>query len=457
MRSIVNTALAVSTCETPNIVTAGGQEMKTEAGTSAAQGMESSFKKKLQDCQAMMGPDPQTAASGSITTEDGVQNDSITGVSGIGCIIEGFEMPVIPPGETEPTATVVDAAAAMMPLDGTGSSTEAVNAQANDTPGQIAGTQNTTAGQSPVLTQDEILKTVGAYLDAAAETGTPKPASAAQPQAQTAASPAEQNPAEKPSMAAAEATPESKPVVGVANPQAEARSEGRAEANARPNQAAQNGTAKSDSATADKASQTPVAAEKHDTATQTEAPDKAAQPVSTNAVADARSTAPVTQEAAPTETADTKAAETAHYAKDNVLRIVDKVSTHAADGKYDFDVELKPDFMGKVSIKVTMEGDSIRMQIKTDDMSVKGMLTDQTTSLQNALKDKGITLTSVDVSYENQASLSGEQQQPYERGDGGGRQSSVYYAAQTEPTGYEPAAETYGSYYVGNSSVEFLA
>ena len=457
MRGIVNTTLAISPCETPNIAAAGGQEIKAEAGTSAAQGINDSFKKKLQDCQAMMGPTQQKAVDGSTTTtEDGVQGEPTQGVSGVGCIFEGFEMPVIPPGETQTATTATDAAAAMMPMDGTGNSADVASGQAQGTPGQIAGTQNTTAGPSPVITQDDILKTVGAYLDAAAETGTTKPASAAQqaPGAQTAASPAEQqNPAEKPITAAAEAAPERRPAVGVANPQAEARSEDHAEANANPNQAAIDATTKSDSASTDTASKKTVAAEKP---MQTEVSDKAAQPINANAVTDAR-TAPVTQEAAPADMADAKTAEAAHYAKENVLRIVDKVSTHAAEGKYDFDVELKPDFMGKVSIKVTMEGDSIRMQIKTDDMSVKGMLTDQTTSLQNALKDKGITLTSVDVSYDNQASLSGEQQQPYERGDGGGRQSSVYYATQSEPAGYEPAAETYGGYYVGNSSVEFLA
>ncbi len=451
MRGIVNTTLAVSTVETPTIAAASGQEMRSETGTNAAQGMESSFKKKLQDCQAMMGPGPQTAAQGSTPiTEDGVQSDPNQTVSGIGSILEGFGVPVIPSGEPQTTANA--AGAVPVPADGTVNAAQAADGQADGTPGQIAGTQNTTAGQSPVLTQDEILKTVGAYLDEAAEAGTTKPGSQVQA-SQTAASAAESKVPAQMQAPAEQAVPASMPAVGTANPKAEARSEGRAEANAQPNEAAVEATAKP---AAENASSL-APAEKPDKAMKADAPDKAAQPVNTNAAAETPK-APVTQEAAPAAPAEPKANETSLYAKENVLRIVDKVSTHAAEGKYDFDVELKPDFMGKVSIKVTMQGDSIRMQIKTDDMAVKGMLTDQTTSLVSALKDKGITLTNVDVSYENQTSLGGQPQQPFERGDGGsGRQSGLYYATQAETTGYEPAAENYGGYYVGNSSVEFLA
>lgn len=450
MRGIVNTTLAVSTVETPTIAASGGQEMRTETGVGAAQNMESSFKKKLQDCQAMMGPDPQTAAQGSTTiTEDGVQSDPNQTVSGIGSILEGFGVPVIPSGEPQTTANA--AGAIPVPADGTADTAQAANGQAEGTPGQIAGTQNTTAGQSPVLTQDEILKTVGAYLDEAAETETAKPVSAMQTQSpQTAASPAEAPAPAETQAPMAQAV--SAPAPGTANEQTQARGEGQTQTDAQPTVTTAETTVKP--VTEEAVNQAP--ADKPDKAVQADAPDKAAQPVNTDAAVETPK-APVTQEAAPAAAAQTKASETSQYAKENVLRIVDKVSTHAAEGKYDFDVELKPDFMGKVSIKVTMEGDSIRMQIKTDDMVVKGMLTDQTTSLVSALKDKGITLTNVDVSYDNQASLSG-QQQPFERGDGGsGRQSGLYYATQAETGSFEPAAESYGGYYVGNSSVEFLA
>ncbi len=133
---------------------------------------------------------------------------------------------------------------------------------------------------------------------------------------------------------------------------------------------------------------------------------------------------------------------------------MDKVSTRFADGKYDFDVELKPDFLGKLSIRLSMEDGSIRMQIKTDDASVKSMLSSQTSSLQDALKEKGITLSNVDITYESQTSLSGDRQ-PFERNNGGGRHNGAHFA-QTEAAGLEPKAEMY-SLYFGNSSVEFLA
>jgi flagellar hook-length control protein FliK len=147
------------------------------------------------------------------------------------------------------------------------------------------------------------------------------------------------------------------------------------------------------------------------------------------------------------------------FAKDNVMRIVDKLSTQVSDGKYDFDVELKPDFLGKVHIKLTMENGEIRMQIKTDDIGVKGMFADQASSMQAVLKEKGIAVTDIDITYQSQMQTGDDRQAYRQNGNGGKRQTGRHNTAieQLAGTGgFETMTEITGYTHTG-SSVEYLA
>ncbi len=145
------------------------------------------------------------------------------------------------------------------------------------------------------------------------------------------------------------------------------------------------------------------------------------------------------------------------FVKDNVMRIVDKLSTQVSDGKYDFDVELKPDFLGKVNIKLTMENGEIRMQIKTDDIGVKGMFADQATNMQAVLKDKGIAVTNIDITYQSQMQTGDDRQAYNQNSSGGKRQSSRHNVSQMVATGmFETMTEVTGYTHAG-SSVEYLA
>jgi flagellar hook-length control protein FliK len=101
------------------------------------------------------------------------------------------------------------------------------------------------------------------------------------------------------------------------------------------------------------------------------------------------------------DTQSTQAPAESTFVKDNVMRIVDKASASAQEGRYEFDVDLKPDFLGKVSIRLTMQDGEVRMHVRTDDPAVKGMFSDQSNALTSALKEKGIALSSVDVSYQD--------------------------------------------------------
>ena len=156
----------------------------------------------------------------------------------------------------------------------------------------------------------------------------------------------------------------------------------------------------------------------------------------------------------------TKAPETnrADFVKDNVMRIVDKMSTQVNDGKVDFDVELKPDFLGKVNIKLSMQNGEIRMQIKTDDVNVKSMFADQVSSLQASLKDKGIAVTNIDVTYQSQMQT-GADQHSFGQNGSGKKQSSRARASMEQITGvgvFESLTQMTG-YTQAGSSVEYLA
>lgn len=462
MIGIVNAALALTSCEAQGIVVPGGQE-KPEAGAVPGTVGES-FKKKLENCVAAIIPVQPTVTDGSeANAEAGIQAEpGVQGISGAGCVFEGFEMPGLPPDVAEAHTQAADMPGSTVPVDGMARESLPDGNQADSTPEPNAWMQkNTTAGEAgntPVQTQDQILRTVGAYIDAPSETApeTTGAQTASPMEVQAAASPSEE-PAEVQSPAAATVVPKTAAKDGASTP-GEATGEpgiSRTEMDA-----AQKPAAPAAPAGASTGEQVVEKAEgdaglnvKHDTAAPADNDEAGETRAAHTPIAGFRETAPAAKDTAVTARTEVKPEETAAYTKENVLRIVDKVSTHASEGRYDFDVELKPDFLGKVSIKVTMEDGSIRMQIKTDDISVKGMLSDQTSSLANALKEKGITLTSVDVTYESQASLDSGRQ-PFEQ-NSGGRQGSMYYA-QSESAGYEPAAEPY-SYFVGNSSVEFLA
>jgi flagellar hook-length control protein FliK len=148
---------------------------------------------------------------------------------------------------------------------------------------------------------------------------------------------------------------------------------------------------------------------------------------------------------------------TSSFVKDNVIRIVDKVSASAQEGRYEFDVDLKPDFLGKVSIRLTMQDGEIRMHVKTDDPAVKGMFSDQTNSLTTALKEKGIVISTVDVSYQD-PTATGRDTFGQPGGGGGQRREGQPGWTQDRYAGGDvfdaaaPAAELRSG-----SSVEYLA
>lgn len=151
------------------------------------------------------------------------------------------------------------------------------------------------------------------------------------------------------------------------------------------------------------------------------------------------------------------------FVKDNVIRIVDKVSASVTEGRHEFDVVLKPDFLGKVSIRLTMENGSIRMHIRTEDMGAKGLFTDHMSGLQSLMKDKGLPVASIDVTYQSEMTAGGgyeayRQNSGHSGAHNSGAQSGGAYAPEAASgAGLYDAMASPAEHYLGGSSVEYLA
>lgn len=145
-----------------------------------------------------------------------------------------------------------------------------------------------------------------------------------------------------------------------------------------------------------------------------------------------------------------------NFASDNILNIVDKVRTSAAEGKHDFDIQLKPEFLGKVNIKLIMESGNIKVQIKTDDSAVKGLVSENLVSLQNMLEDKGVNVSNIDVYYDSQT-FTGSDQQAFNQNTGNQQtQKRQINIDSIDSMVYDVMTEL-PDVYLENSSVEFRA
>lgn len=146
--------------------------------------------------------------------------------------------------------------------------------------------------------------------------------------------------------------------------------------------------------------------------------------------------------------------------EENIAKIVDKVSSTLLEGKQEFDVKLKPDFLGKLSIKLTIDDSGIKAHIKAGDLSVKGLIADQLPTLTESLKEKGVNMTNIEVVYDNPSFNKGDGQFQRQNPQQGSRRKNSRYLFGGDK-GIESI--TYGlmtdlpDVSVRNSSVEYSA
>ncbi len=464
MKLIVYNALAFPNCEAP----AASPDIKPVKDSAEPDIKGPGFAQELKDCEAPPEEPCKSSADKAqpLDEEKGDKEvkdngmpdipDAAGAVYGIVGILEGFEPPsyqsdntaCIGEGNKIPINQQPEAqngnAAVQIPLPQQNVQEKAESATENqqasgqntgETSEQIAWTlQNNDTGKKPVQTQDEILKIVGDYLDSLENTNSQASAEAG---AESVLQPA--NKADMAVNLEAAESPE-------AQTQGQAEQQGAQEANDTAGSTAKQGFADNKPA-------------------ETEAPDSKTLNMDTGKPESRIAAEPVNGAAANAEPAVNKAGteqpEPANTearpeaVRESVLKIVDRVKTGALEGKYDFDIDLKPDFMGKVSIKLTMEDGNIKVQIKAEEASVKAMLLDQSSNLHYMLKEKGIPVTTVDIASSNTMSgheSAGESAGQYERRNS---QGSVAYEQTTEGT-IDSAKERY-DFYLGGSYVEYLA
>ena len=142
---------------------------------------------------------------------------------------------------------------------------------------------------------------------------------------------------------------------------------------------------------------------------------------------------------------------------DNVSNIVEKLSARSMEGMHEFDVTLKPEFLGKLSIKVIMDSEGMKAKLKTGDATVKALLSEQLPALQEMLEEKGIHVVQMEVAYENTNFESGGQYAKQNSGSGNShnKQKKTGSEIQEVSIGYDILSETNLS--ARNCSVEFQA
>ena len=83
--------------------------------------------------------------------------------------------------------------------------------------------------------------------------------------------------------------------------------------------------------------------------------------------------------------------------------LVESVYTASTSESKFMEIQLKPEFLGKVAIQLTLGDAGLEIKIKADDAGVKGLIANQITQLTSSLKDKGVEISNVEVVFANVA------------------------------------------------------
>ena len=86
--------------------------------------------------------------------------------------------------------------------------------------------------------------------------------------------------------------------------------------------------------------------------------------------------------------------------------LVESIFTASTSESKFMEIQLKPEFLGKVAIQLTLGDSGLEIKIKADDAGVKSLIAGQITQLTASLSDKGVKVASVDVIFANVADRS---------------------------------------------------
>ena len=82
-------------------------------------------------------------------------------------------------------------------------------------------------------------------------------------------------------------------------------------------------------------------------------------------------------------------------------KLVDSIFTASTTDSKFMELQLKPEFLGKVAVQLTLGDAGLEIRIKAEDVGVKGLIADQITQLTTSLNDKGVKVSAVEVVFAN--------------------------------------------------------
>ena len=85
-------------------------------------------------------------------------------------------------------------------------------------------------------------------------------------------------------------------------------------------------------------------------------------------------------------------------------------------GNNKFEIEIKPENLGKIEVTVEINGDNVEINMKVDNNSVANLLTESNISLQKSFSSQGLNLSNLNLSYSGQNKF-GEESSKKEKKD----------------------------------------
>jgi flagellar hook-length control protein FliK len=147
--------------------------------------------------------------------------------------------------------------------------------------------------------------------------------------------------------------------------------------------------------------------------------------------------------------AEVKPTPSAPAGEETVFRIVSRVAAAVQEGKSELHIQLRPEHLGGLEISLSMGEDGLSAKILTDRQSVHNMLAGDLPGLQEALREKGISVAHMEVAYE-----AGQQAPDRDAsGDGRYRDNMPRIKGVLNEAGVEDAA----NFYYTLSNYEVLA
>ncbi len=141
----------------------------------------------------------------------------------------------------------------------------------------------------------------------------------------------------------------------------------------------------------------------------------------------------------------------------NILNIVERIKSQTKQDTSEMSVTLRPEFLGKLSIKLVMGENGLKAEIKAESSAVKEAIGSQMSMLHDSLREKGIQVEHLEVIYEAPAFV--QQQQHDGRNQGQSAHKNNLRILSTQPMGQAESicVMCESDLAIKNSSIEFQA